>query len=311
MADFSRFPVSLLSTVCHDFVDSTVVESLFSSSGMPVPSGASVLVKPNLVSPDAFIAVTNPFLVTAVCAFLQDHGNRVICGDSPAFGSPSKVAARSGLDVMLGKIGVRVDELDRPVPVTLPCGIRTAISQKVLEAEFIVNLPKLKAHCQMGITAGVKNMFGTVCGFRKALAHFRHGDVKNAFPSLILELAEMLAPACNILDAVTAMHITGPVNGAPFRLNLLAASASPFALDTAVYDLLGISPHDRRISLWREARKRNMPAAFRKNIAYPVALPEDFDATGFLLPEVLKPETFNPFKLLRGRLRSFLMRFPF
>jgi hypothetical protein len=104
------------------------------------------------------------------------------------------------------------------------------------------------------------------------------------------------------------MHVTGPVDGKPYDLHMLGAASSPFSLDTAIYEVLGLTPEDKRISLWQEARRRNMPEAFGNNISYPLLLPKDFDSSGFETPPILKPETFNPFKLVKGRIKSLLRR---
>lgn len=310
MTDYNRFHVALTALNSYGDIDECLVADLFDAAEITVPSGTKVLVKPNLISPESSIAVTHPRLTASVCRFLLDHGNRVVCADSPAFGSPARVALKTGLSDLLADIGIEVEELNKPVKTRLPCGVQVGISRKALEAEQIINLPKLKAHCQVGITAGVKNMFGAVCGFRKALVHFSYGDVENMFPSIIVEITDRLAPACTIVDAVTAMHENGPVHGTPFKMGMVAASSSPFALDTALYALLGISEKDRRLSLWQEARRRGKKDAFRQNIHYPLAGPEHFDARGFLLPPVLQPESFNPLKLIKGRIRSMLMRAP-
>jgi uncharacterized protein (DUF362 family) len=302
------FSVALTERYDYSSVDSETIYELCVKAGISIPSHSNVLVKPNLISIDSPFAITNPRLVWSVCLLLVEHGNNVICADSPAFGSPGKIAGKSGLADLLAQLDITVEELDNPVTVTLPSGIRTGVSAKALDADCIVNLPKLKAHCQTGITCAVKNMFGTVCGFRKALAHFFYGDRDTIFPSIITDIALLSSPAINIVDAVVSMHVTGPVDGKSYSMNMLGAASSPFSLDTAIYEILGLTPEDKRISLWQEARRRNIPEAFRDNISYPLCSPADFDSSGFELPSTLKPETFNPFKLLKGRIKSLLRR---
>ena len=53
-----------------------------------------------------------------------------------------------------------------------------------------------------------------------------------------MDLLDLLPPSVSLLDAVVAMHVTGPVDGSPFPLQMLAASHSAVALDTALYTLL-------------------------------------------------------------------------
>lgn len=306
----NKFKIAITECKTYNSQDLTtqLIEKLFKAAEIPPPSKTSVLVKPNLLAPDPLLAVTNPILIEKVCRFLLDHDNRVMVGDSPAFSSPIKIAEKIGLNNLLKSISVEVKELNEPVSKKLGTGVTIGISRKALEAEYIVNIPKMKAHCQMGITGGVKNMFGVVTGFRKALVHYRYGDSKNLFSSIIVDIAESLAPSCNILDAVTAMHITGPKDGKPYHLNMLAASSTPFALDTALYETLNLASGDKRFSIRNEAIRRSRPDALGENMLYTIREPDHFDTDSFQLPQILTPETFNPIKLFKGRVKSLLMR---
>lgn len=49
------------------------------------------------------------------------------------------------------------------------------IHRSVMEADVVVNVPKLKAHKKAGISCALKNLVGTVCG-KDWLPHFRVGD---------------------------------------------------------------------------------------------------------------------------------------
>jgi uncharacterized protein (DUF362 family) len=53
---------------------------------------------------------------------------------------------------------------------------RYVIAGSVLDADVILNVPKLKTHCKAGVTLGLKNFVGTV-GRKQCLAHHRHGSV--------------------------------------------------------------------------------------------------------------------------------------
>jgi uncharacterized protein (DUF362 family) len=271
------------------------------------PAGARVLVKPNLVAPrNAALSCTEPDLARAVCAALLDLGLRVTVADSPAFGSAARVARAAGLDRTLKPLGLAVRSLKRPAPLALSFGGRIGLSRDALEHDLILNLPRLKAHGQMRITAAVKNLFGCVTGCRKALAHAVIGDAPGLFPRLIVEVMAALPPVRTLLDGRLAMHRTGPIQGDPFALGLLAASSDPVALDTAVYALLGLSPE--QVPLWAECRRRGLPGADPANLHYPLDQPRAFDPAGFLLPEPLEPIVFKPLRLLRGRLKSLLGR---
>ena len=94
----------------------------------------------------------------------------------------------------------------------------------------------------------------------------------------------------SLLDAVVAMHVSGPVDGAPFPLEMLAASPSAVALDTALYTLLQRCPAD--VPLWQEAVRRHLAGADPGDLTYPLEPLEAFDAGGFVIPAALQPAGF-------------------
>ncbi len=284
--------------------------NLLASAGFVPSPGLRVLVKPNLLRPDPKkLVCTHARLIAAVCRCLLEHGCRVSIGDSPGFGSAPGVARSIGLPEALSAVpggkDISVLTLGAPVLRPLSLGGSVSLSRHALEADHILNLPKLKAHSQMRMTGAVKNLFGCVPGVRKAVLHARHGDKAKdgtaCFSALIADIMAHLPPMTSLLDGVSAMHVTGPSNGRPYGAHLLAASSSPVALDTAVYTLMGLSPG--QVPLWRELQRRAAPGAFAGDIEMAGESPEFFDFSGFVLPQSLTAESFNPFRLLRSTIR--------
>jgi uncharacterized protein (DUF362 family) len=285
----------------------SVVAELLAATGYQPQPGGLVLVKPNLVAPRTMaLACTTPLVVRAVCRSLLDGGARVVVADSPAFGTGRVMARLSGLAAVLADLPVTVTNLDRPRPVRLSFGGSIGVARLALAADHIVNVPRLKCHDQMGLTAGVKNLFGCVCGFRKSLAHQRFGPRDNRFARMILDVVAALPPVTTLLDGVVAMDRCGPTGGDPFPLGLLAAAANPVALDTALAQLLGYAPE--MIPLWREARDLRLPGAFATELVFPLDAPGAFDAMGFRRPGKLSPIAFEPARLVKGRVKSLLTR---
>lgn len=283
------------------------VERLLDASGARFSPGRRVLVKPNLVSrANAGLSCTHPAVAAALCAALLDRGARVLVADSPAFGSAERVARACGLAEALLPLGLRVRTLGRPAPVALTRGGSIGVSRTALEADAIVSLAKVKAHGQFRATASVKNLFGCVCGCRKALAHMRLGERPGAMESMVLDVFASLPPVVGMADGVVAMHRGGPVHGEAFPLGLLGASEAPMALDAALFSLLGLAPAD--VPLWAEALRRGLPGALPRDAAFPLARPEQFDAAGFAAPRQLDPMRFEPLRFVRGRVKSLLHR---
>ncbi len=296
-------PASLEGPSLLDEIVSGILDAFISGS----PAGQTVLVKPNLLKAGEPLCATSPGMIMAICRQMLDRGARVTVADSPAFGNAEKVLCSLGILENLLKIGVHVCSLTRPVKVKLPCGIDAGISRKALDADLILNVPRLKAHCQMGVTCAVKNTFGTVTGFRKALSHTLYGRDPGLFAQMILEISQALPPMLSIVDALTIMHVTGPSGGRPFDLEIIAAGRNPVAVDTCMYRLLNLKPGN--IPIWKQARRLGLKGAYMEEIAFTERKPGDFSLKGrVIMPERLEPVTFNPFRFLKGRAKSLLKR---
>jgi len=217
-----------------------------------VSPGQRVLLKPNmLAAKEAGLAVTtHPEIVRAVIRLAQKAGGKVAVGDSPGVGSPRHVARRCGILAVIEETGAEFAPFSESVSVR-PQGStfhQLEIARDILDAEVIINLPKLKTHQMMGLTCGVKNLFGAVVGMRKPRLHLQAGADKAFFALMLLELAEHIAPSLTIADAVTAMEGDGPGSGDPVHLGVLLASRSPLALDTVACELVGM----RQQKVWTQ-----------------------------------------------------------
>ncbi len=224
----------------------TVYELLDAIGGNRIVPGAKVLVKPNLLGPAApeEAILTHPLIVRHTVEYALDRGARVQVSDSPAMGPFKKVLRTSGLAAALQGLDVACVELkaSRLVDVGEPFG-RIEIAADVLDADVVVNLPKLKTHSQMLLTLGVKNLFGCIVGLRKPEWHFRAGVDRETFALLLVRICQAIAPALTVLDGILAMEGAGPGKGGdPRHLGLLWGSDDPLALDRTVCVALGLQP---------------------------------------------------------------------
>jgi len=291
--------------------ESTLLDSatalVLEETGFAPSPGEHVLVKPNLVSPtNARHCCTNGRLVRAACKYLLDCGARVTVADSPGYGPASHAAKKAGMWDEVAKLGLKVTSLKHAVPLILSDGGTIGISRDALEADRILNMPKLKVHCQMTMSGSVKNLFGCVVGFRKAVAHNRLGHSHDVFRSMLMDVYAALPQAHHLMDGIHPLHVDGPINGEPFELGLLAASQNGVALDTAAYSILGLKPS--RIPLWDEALKRHMDGADPAEISYPLEQPDRFNREGFILSQV-RPLDFHVARIIKGRIKSLLKHF--
>ncbi len=242
--------VSLLAVPDYDSerIEESLVRLLAPLGGIEafVKPGQKVLLKPNLLSgksPEKAVT-THPEVVRGVIRLVQQAGGIVSVGDSPGVGTAKQVAERCGIMKVIQETGATFAPFSESVKVR-PEGAtfhELEIARDILDAEVIINLPKLKTHQMMGFTCAVKNLFGAVVGMRKPRLHLQAGTDKAFFALMLLELAEHIRPSLHIVDSITAMEGDGPGSGDPVHVGALLAGADALAVDTAAAELVGLNP---------------------------------------------------------------------
>lgn len=243
--NLASIPVALVKGEQYDSKTiGTGVERVFELLGgieKYVSRGDRVLIKPNFIAPrPAESAVqTHPAVILAIVRALKDFGAKPFVGDSPAWKNTEACVKILGLDKPLEKLGVGVCQLNKPKRFKI-AGSSIAISHVALEADAIINVPKLKAHQQLGATFAVKNIFGCVPGKEKAFWHFARGKNQEDFCEMLIGIYKLLKPAMNIIDAVVAMEGMGPLSGTGRKLGCLVASTDAIACELVCARLIGL-----------------------------------------------------------------------
>ncbi|NLH15007.1 MAG: DUF362 domain-containing protein [Phycisphaerae bacterium] len=208
--------------------------------------GDRVLIKPNCIvpRPPSAAAQTDPTVILGIAELVRDLGGRPVVADSTAWGTIRACLEALGILDELKRRGIEVRTLNHPQAIRLPgvSGFRVPISRVALEADRIINLPKLKSHQQLGATFAVKNMFGVVPGKRKPLWHYLKGARHEDFCRMLIEIFRKLNPAVNIIDAVVGMEGPGPINGRPRPLGAIIGGIDPIACEMICCELIGFDP---------------------------------------------------------------------
>ncbi|MEE9613833.1 MAG: DUF362 domain-containing protein [Thermodesulfobacteriota bacterium] len=226
-----------------------------------VKRGERILLKPNLLGPKPREAAvtTDPSVVGAMIRLVKEAGGVPVVGDSAALGSALKAAEMCGVAEACRRHGSELIELTDPVAVESPSGHtfkRFEVARAALEADGIINLPKLKTHAQMFLTLGVKNTFGCVPGKLKSQWHFSAGVDTSMFAGMLLDLHLFLKPRLSLVDGIVAMEGNGPGNGDPRKLGLVFASDNAIAMDTVIAAVLGARPGD--VPILKRARETGL-----------------------------------------------------
>ena len=250
-----------------------------------------VLLKPNLVGDyNPFFAVTtNPAVVEAVAGWLTDHGCRNVCiADSPG----GAVSTMPDFDYDAFYRGVGYDRLERNgvwLNRDTGWGVKQApegcrnrsfhLLNAVLEADYIINIPKLKTHNTTTVSIGIKNLFGCVPDIQKPIFHAKYPR-RSDFSNMLVELAMTVNPSLTVVDGIEILEGNGPVAGKKRDLGLLCAAKDVFSQDRFLAETLGVRAES--VGMLAEAERKGL---FRT----PELRSGSFDA-GAQIPPLVLPD---------------------
>jgi len=208
-----------------------------------------VVLKPNFVEPDLDGVInTHPAVIAAAReSFLRLGAASVQVAEGPGHERDTEAIVETlRLRDFLGPLpGVFVDlNLDevRRVPLqTRASRLRELyLPRTVLEADFLVSLPKLKTHHWVGATLSLKNMFGIVpgcCyGWPKNILHWA------GITGSILDINSTVRPDFAIVDGIVGMEGNGPIQGTAKASGVLILGEDPVAVDSTAARVMGLEP---------------------------------------------------------------------
>jgi uncharacterized protein (DUF362 family) len=305
--------VSLLRAKSYDLaqLEASLTALLEPLGGMAafVKPDDRVLLKPNLLTGarPGKECVTRPEVVYVVAKMVRAVGGIPFLGDGPAFGSAAGVAKANGYSPI-------VEELDLPIVEFHGSRYKTVsanfnhllLSKEAMDADVVINLPKVKSHVQLTMTLGVKNLFGCVPGKMKAWWHMEAGKDRDRFGEMLVETARAIDPDLTIIDGIIGHEGNGPSSGEPRQLGLLAASRNVFALDRTLLKVLNVEP---TIVPTMAAAMRLGLCPELAEIEFPHSRPEDLQITDWQLPERMMPIDFGAPRVVKSTFKHLYIRF--
>lgn len=280
----------------------------FGGIGNFVKKGDRVLLKPNLLtgSRPQKECVTRPELVYCITQMIQEIGGKPFLGDGPAFGSAKGVAIANGYQKLIDELQLPIIEFHGKRYATISEEFNhLLISKEAMEADVVINLPKVKSHVQLTMTMGVKNLFGCVPGKMKAWWHLEAGKDASRFGQMLVETARAVNPDLTILDGIIGHEGNGPIQGEPRFLGILGASPDVFALDRSIVDILNIDP----------AKVPTVAASMKLGLCtnldaldFPLLHPEELKILDWKFPENLAPIDFGVPRIIRSTFKHLYIR---
>lgn len=274
-----------------------------------IKSGEKVLIKPNMLKaslPEAAVT-THPEVVRAVIRLVVQAGGIPIVGDSPGIGELAYVSRRSGILAVVEEEKASLADFTDTQPLKGHGRFRRfEVARCAIEADAIINLPKLKTHGMMVMTGAVKNLFGCIPGKKKAQWHLNAGIDHGSFAQMLVELSILLRPRLSIVDAVIGMEGNGPGSGDPRQIGLILAGQDPASVDVVSCEILGLPPLQVPVTLAAreigvgESRLERIPI-----LGVPIS---EVKIKDFILPQQMNPEWPFPDLIRRNLKNAFTTR---
>lgn len=283
-------------------------------------SEKKVVIKPNLVmskSPE-YAATTHPTVIAAAARLLFEMGAKSVTLAESWGGPYTESLMKShyrgcGIQQVAEDEGIILNTQAGSGEMLYPEGVkcrRFNIIDPIREADVIVNISKLKTHSLTGMSAAVKNFFGTVPGVEKFEMHARFPDITD-FSGMICDLCSMFAEqkeVISICDGIVGMEGNGPTGGTPKEFGVLLASRSPFCLDVVAEALLRLEGTVTTVNI---AKERGLCPDSASDIEIRGASLDSCKADDLILPDaqswgILK----NLSTIMGGRLAKFFQPRP-
>lgn len=193
-------------------------------------------IKPNLVAPVPASegATTHPEVVAGLLEYLQERGFRNISVMEGSWvGDQTREAFETcGYYALAERYGVELIDAQKEKPETVVCGgMELHICGCAQKAEFMINVPVMKGHCQTHITCALKNMKGLLPNAEKRRFH------AEGLHRPIACLGKGIRQDFILVDGICG-DLNFEDGGNPTVMNRLFAAADPVLCDAYVCRLL-------------------------------------------------------------------------
>jgi len=231
-------------------LETTIRDGLLATGLDPTNlKGARVLLKPNMVEPTRLSPhmTTHPAVVLATAEVFRQWGALVTVGEAPGHVRDTEMALmESSLGEALDTAKIPFADLNyqevgwvaNKTNVSPLQGLY--LPSSIIEADLIVSMPKLKTHHWVGMTAAMKNMYGTLPGVK-------YGWPKNVLhhagiPETVIDINAAQPKTIAVVDGITCMEGDGPILGSPKEMGIIAVGCNLTALDATLARIMGLVP---------------------------------------------------------------------
>jgi uncharacterized protein (DUF362 family) len=220
-------------------IEAAVRRSVDLIGGLSLKGDEHVIVKPNVCNaknPQGMV-ITDFRVIKAVLDLVREKCDEVTVVESDNIAGPAESRVEgSGLMDLLDEWDVPFLNLSHgDYEEHTVAGAVLRMPRTVLEADYLVNLPKMKTCAHTLLTLGVKNLYGVFQQAKKSKYH-KHLD------EILPYLARTVRCDLTVVDGLTCMEGNGPLVGNPVCMNMVLAGRNVVAVDAVCSRLMGYDP---------------------------------------------------------------------
>ncbi len=226
----------------------------------------NVIIKPNTLLANKN-ATTDSEILRSTIKILKE--NNIIpkvgdCSGQQKKGETKEVFEKLGYLDIIKQEGVKFSDFEKDPPIKKTIKSNSILkdvflSKEIYDADFVINLPKIKSHFLTIYTGAIKNIFGVQPGIIKSKVHAKTSNLYK-FSSILVDIYASVMPKFTIMDAISPMQgAKGPAFGPTKYLGLIICGSDGLAVDAVSLSLCGINPF--KIPMIKIAHERGIGTA--------------------------------------------------
>jgi len=222
---------------------------------------------------------TDPRVVSAIIDYIRDHSGPsadIIVAEADASAMRTRHAFRMlRYEKLAQRKSVKLLNLCECEKVEKEAVVnhktfRLPVAQPMLDADLLINVPKLRTHRLTTVTCSLKNLFGAIAVPRKIVYHPELNEV-------IVAINKLIKPHLTVVDGIIAL------GKEPIKMGLVLASEDQLAVDFVAAKIMGYNPW--RIKHLTLAEREGVGVAKRIQVAgeYISKFPKLFPTENYFL----------------------------
>jgi uncharacterized protein (DUF362 family) len=203
-----------------------------------------VLIKVNFITSKTWDTgtTTDPLMVEALINRIRELGKEIYVVETDASSTNADSAVvKTGMKEMLDRVGVefinmRHEKEQVELNVTEGKALDSFKVAKIATESAIISAAKFKGVNSVGVTMGLKNMFGMLSDKWKMKFH------RKGIHKVIYDVCKTLPPTLTVVDGFVGLKGFMPMKGTPVPLNTIIASTDSVACDSVGAQIAGRDP---------------------------------------------------------------------